>query len=626
MFPRFIRIFFSAFFLFAGTQTHGGASGAPEVRLPGPDASFCVILSVKNNAAGYALTHQGIPLLEWAPLGVVINGNDTGANAAPFAVRGDSGPQEVRFPVSGKHAEGKVAFIEYRVDAGARLSLRFRVFNDGVAFRYEFFHAPDAGARVDGESTGFGIPPGARLQALEGGPLTARLASGYFLLIQEAGCFGLGWAQLQFDFNAGVAARAAYAGGAFAFPVGAAHSPWRVILGTRNLGALVNSDIADSLVPPPDPVFFPSGAATAWVRPGRATLSREAGGTSGFEGQIALVNLAGELGYEHHFIGMGWEQWRRGGEDNWALLSGIVKAATKKNVGVWVEKRASEINNYSGGWAQLHAFLTRVKAVGAAGVRLSLDDGGTQEALLFCDAARHSAAALRLMLIFHGTGISGGEGRAWPHVLTGGSPPGSTRRTAAVHDCTLPFSLFVAGPSGFSSILLPEGVRSTGFSWAHQLARAIVFTSPLRYLETTPEAIRAAAPAGSPQREILKSIPAVWDETIVLPGAEPGAFAIFARRKGKTWYAGILNGAQSRKGTLKLGFLTPGINYAAILLYDDMKEPHAWNSVESILTAADSVPLEMRGAGGALIRLTPLDSPDLPRDTGRKGQLRLEFP
>jgi alpha-glucosidase len=34
----------------------------------------------------------------------------------------------------------------------------------------------------------------------------------------------------------------------------------------------------------------------------------------------------------------------------------------------------------------------------------------------------------------------------------------------------------------------------------------------------------------------------VWDETIVLPQSDIGELAAFARRSGRNWFVGVLNG------------------------------------------------------------------------------------
>ena len=44
---------------------------------------------------------------------------------------------------------------------------------------------------------------------------------------------------------------------------------------------------------------------------------------------------------------------------------------------------------------------------------------------------------------------------------------------------------------------------------------------------------------GNPSEDLLRHLPATWDETIVLPGSEIGKVAGFARRRGQEWYIGV---------------------------------------------------------------------------------------
>ena len=43
----------------------------------------------------------------------------------------------------------------------------------------------------------------------------------------------------------------------------------------------------------------------------------------------------------------------------------------------------------------------------------------------------------------------------------------------------------------------------------------------------------------NPAVDVIKSIPAVWDETIVLNDSEVGEPAVFARRSGNIWYLAV---------------------------------------------------------------------------------------
>src|SRR5439155_21300661 len=119
--------------------------------------------------------------------------------------------------------------------------------------------------------------------------------------------------------------------------------------------------------------------------------------------------------------------------------------------------------------------------------------------------------------------------------------------TRAVHNTTLPFTRFLAGHADYTPVHFGERRRET--SWPHQIATAIVFTSSVMIYGANPKSIM-----DNPAADLIKSIPAVWDETVVPSGSEIGEVAMFARRKGATWFVGILNGSNARKIKLPLSF------------------------------------------------------------------------
>ena len=100
----------------------------------------------------------------------------------------------------------------------------------------------------------------------------------------------------------------------------------------------------------------------------------------------------------------------------------------------------------------------------------------------------------------------------------------------------------------------------------------------------------------------MKTIPATWDETIVLPGSEIGKRVAFARRTGKTWFIGVMNGADAATLDLPLSFLGRG-EYKMVQLDDAPDRNDAWQREEKNVKRGDSVHLVLRPAGGCVCRL-----------------------
>jgi alpha-glucosidase len=110
--------------------------------------------------------------------------------------------------------------------------------------------------------------------------------------------------------------------------------------------------------------------------------------------------------------------------------------------------------------------------------------------------------------------------------------------------------------------------------------------------------------------EFVKTIPAVYDETLCLSGSEIGACAIFAKRSGKTWFLAAMNGDTGRTLKVDLSFLGPG--KWKMLGFGDGRKRDKWGNAlldactkrEGVFTSADSLTLTMRDGGGYAARFT----------------------
>jgi alpha-glucosidase len=108
------------------------------------------------------------------------------------------------------------------------------------------------------------------------------------------------------------------------------------------------------------------------------------------------------------------------------------------------------------------------------------------------------------------------------------------------------------------------GDRRTDTSESHQIASAIIFTSPLLVYAEHPQNILHHKAV-----ELIKQIPTVWGETIALPISEIGELAAFARRTGEKWFIAVMNGPMAKGITIDLSsFLKEG-EYKAMLVRDE---------------------------------------------------------
>jgi alpha-glucosidase len=108
---------------------------------------------------------------------------------------------------------------------------------------------------------------------------------------------------------------------------------------------------------------------------------------------------------------------------------------------------------------------------------------------------------------------------------------------------------------------------------------------------------------GHPGLAALAAIPTTWDDTKFLDG-KVGEFVILARRSGAEWYVGAMTDAKARTLAVPLGFLGPG-SFTAESWFDDDTSKHGLSHRLTKVITADKLTLELRAAGGALVRLVP---------------------
>jgi alpha-glucosidase len=102
--------------------------------------------------------------------------------------------------------------------------------------------------------------------------------------------------------------------------------------------------------------------------------------------------------------------------------------------------------------------------------------------------------------------------------------------------------------------------------------------------------------------DVIKSIPAVWDETVVLPDSKIGELSAFARRKGDMWMLAVMGAGQEKELRVPLSFLGEG-RYSATLVRDGASD----ESIElenTTVVRGDGLTIRLRSGGGFVARFT----------------------
>jgi alpha-glucosidase len=601
------------------------------IRLSSPNGSVSFTLTNDTGQLQFSVSTAGETIIEPSPVGIVVDGANLGDGVEIGP--GDAYTVDAKYSWYGVHntavgrCRGSRVALTHTTTRTA-WTLEAVACNDGAAFRY-IVPGRDGGARTPDEATVFRLPADAvvwthdfeghyegvharrNVSSVSAGdwaapPLTFQLPGSIgYASIAESSLAGYSGLALRADGARGFAARLGHEEpvsypyrlrykpedierlGKAAAIAGTITSPWRVVIVGRTLNALVNADIVHNLAPAPDRALFPG--RPDWVRPGRAVWRFLDGGENTFDGVKAFTALAERLGFEYHVVEGLWQRWT---DDQ---MREFMMDAKARHVGIWLWKDSRALATVD----EQRAFFDKCRELGVVGAKIDFFDHEAKEMIDRYQSILRESAARRIMVNFHGANKPTGEARTWPHELTREGVYGLEHRQApewSRHNTTLPFTRYLAGAGDYTPVVFGERRKET--SWAHQIATAAVFTSPLLVFGAHPQSL-----LDSPAVDVIKSLPSTWDETVVLPSSEIGELAAFARRKGTTWFIAVLNGPAARALRIDLGFLGKG-RYDALVVRDNPDEAAAVTVAKATMTSTTPLIVDLRAAGGFIMRLT----------------------
>jgi len=571
--------------LLAGLLMLGNAC-ASAVTVTGPDGAVVATVQTTSGNLNYSVTYRGVPVIEASSLGVTVNGTNLGsgvtiAGATAYSTNGI-------FPSRhGIHATGVDQFQAQLITLNHAASgltgfLNVRAYGNGVAFRYEFTNS--ATKNITAESSSFVIPDsstvwsqngtsvyegvysGMSITAMAtntamGPPVTVQLpgANGFVALTESTlGVFGSPYLtkiadptgrkfQVTYPVNQG--------GGTGVSVAGAVSTPWNVIMVGSNLNMIVNNDIVESLAPPPDPVLFPEGTATSWATTGRSVWDWLRPQPGGITWTNAMTNSlwAARLGFEYNTVDSGWSSWNDG--NPWPQVQQVVNFSHAAGVKVLLWKTSSELNTFS----QRTNFFQLLQTYGVDGFKADFFDfsgvnASAKERVKLEEDILRDAAAYHLVANFHGSTKPTGQFRTWPNLIEVEAVFGKEQFLSSAATMPVPFTRFLAGPADFTPMLL-------GSQSAYEIANPINMPGPIiTYAE------RSDTIAKSPFAPVIRAIPSMWDETMVLSQSQLGTTVATARRKGNEWFIGIMNTGVTQGWVVPLTFLNSNTTYQAQII------------------------------------------------------------
>ena len=487
---------------------------------------------------------------------------------------------------------------EYQAPIGSNAKIVIRLYNDGIAFRYEYIKLENQ--KQLEEHTIYMIPEGTKrwfmqwTEAYEGFfpqtttykvkpirtssgastsadgwnnrwgyPALLEPVEGVFALISEANIERRQSASCLYNDGERYSVVAAENDLNLS---GDWHTPWRVVI----IGKL--ADIVESTLV--TDVSEPSQLKdTNWIKPGVVSWVYWANnhGSNDFNIIKKYVDMAVLLKLPYVLIDAEWDEMDKIASNEGKTIEDAVAYANSKGIKpmIWYNSSVGWIDGAPGPKFRLNKPEDREKEfawcekIGVAGVKIDFFSGDNQMNMDYCLDLLESAARHHLLVNFHGAPIPRGWQKTWPNLLSTEGVYGAEwynnvptfTDKAASHNTTLPFTRNVIGPMDYTPCAFSDSQHPHITSLAHELALTVLYESGLQHLADRPESLLAQP---KDVQDFLGQLPTVWDETRYVSGY-PGESAVLARRSGNTWYVAGINGKDDPQ-ILKtdLGFIGKG--------------------------------------------------------------------
>lgn len=543
------------------------------------------------------------------------------------------------------------------------MTLRFRVFNEGVAFRYEI--APQPKFRrliVADELTEFNLDVNGYawqipayqpdryeynyerisvydLQDSVHTPLTVETPTGHFVAIHEAALYNYGSMTLKTnEAHVLKADITPLSDGMKAYVDLPFHTPWRMVMIGEAATDLVTNRMMLNLNDPPRENF-------EWVKPlkfmgiwwamyvGEWTWAPGERHGATTEHALEYIDACRRLGIGGLLV----EGWNNGWEGDWLEngqysdftrpmgdfdLPRVAKYARENGVElIGHHETVGFVDNYERQLEEAYQYyedngIHYVKP-GYAGPRMTVQGHKefhhSQVGVLHYQKALEMAARHKIMLDVHEPIKGTGTERTWPNMMTREGARGQEYEGGALepsHACILPFTRLLAGGMDYTSGIFDVGnvTKRLSSTLARQLAYYVTIFSSMQMAADRPRFYEQEQPAAY---KFIRDVPVSWERTLPLLG-EIGEYYVVARqgRGEANWYVGGVTSEEGHRVRVRLDFLEKGEYLAEI--YRDAEDAHYRGNQLAIVIeerkvfAVDNLDIWMAPGGGFAVRLTKI--------------------
>lgn len=588
-----------------------GALAALPCSLSSPDGRTLLTLTGRDGTLMYDIVRDGATLVEGSSFGIRTTEADFGSGVSCGDVTQRSVDDTFTMPaLTGRTLTDRCSELLVPVTKDSRrMSLRIRLYNEGMAWRYELDGSgqttvlDESGlCRIVGQTSAAALPlsRGGRRTFTEQSPalLGCLGRADLPLLPGVEGAGQLMLCETASDDWCG-SALAVERDGAYRFVPREQLSvalpfatPWRMLVYGDSRQRL-ESSMAYALAPET------ALGDLSWIVPGRAVsaYSGQDHAASHLDAKTVrrYIDWAAEQGWQYFTLDRSWRKYN-------VDIKEIVKYASERRIGVFAWVSGSTLPKDLTG---MRTLMSQLKGTGIKGIKVDFYEDCSLAANRSRRLMLQAAAEQQLMVMLGSQANAVGLARTWPHVvavetgLTNASASQTPDLLSARHNIRAAIAHTASQPMDYTPVDLAEsgGKLLQQVTHAHQLALALLFDAPVSHISDSPDNLRADI-----ARDLLRGLPARWADSRILDVTDDSYLAV-ARTDGTDWYVGAVTD-EARTASLPLDFLPEGQTVNAYIYRDGNCPSDLRFEYRTGLDRKSVLDIAMLRSGGAVVRLS----------------------
>ena len=631
-------------------------SSGKEFTVFSPDKNIEAVLTL-DSKIGMIARYQSLELFKLEDITLEIEGKDFASGIKKIKkAESSSISRKIHPPIKEKYHEINEEFNELTIRFRGNYSLTVRMYNEGIAYRFQTFfpdsmvvnrenlllHFEEQDSLYFQKSATFNSSYETPYQfdaisdiSTDGFcclPALVKKPNGVNVLILESdledypGLWlkGSGNSSLE-SAHAGYPAALKYEGSAYghgqvkshenyiARTTGTRSFPWRIFAISKSDAGLISNNLVYQLAKPSQVEDM------SWIKPGVVTFDwwgrRGIYGTdfkSGINTETAkyFIDFSAAFGFKYFLFDDGWSK----SDDLFAInpdldMEEVMAYAKKKDVKImlWVIWNTF-LEQEQKAWDQFEEW-------GISGIKFDFMNRDDQQMVQFYHQVAKEAARRKMVIDFHGAYKPAGLRRMYPNVLTREALiefeyNGWTEYDTPEHHNLLPYIRMVAGPGDYipyttqnaqKKNFRPVGDIPMGMGTrAHSMALFVIMASPMQMLPDSPSDYYREKEC----TEFISRIPVEWDDMKVLE-AKIGEHTVLARKNGDDWYLGAITNWYPKEFDITFDFLEDG-EYQMEFIEDGINaDTRAIDYLKrsKTITKGDSINIKLAPGGGWVARL-----------------------